>query len=71
MDKKFRPSIGFAAFRNNFLQELEQPIFGDVMANKQTSVTRVADRGELLLLLDKVRQLSGNTSTVLKSLPLD
>jgi hypothetical protein len=40
------------AFRNNPLQKLQQTISGDVMANEQTYVSRVADRGELALLLD-------------------
>ena len=35
-----------------------QPIFDDMMANEQTSVSRVADREKLPLLLDKARQFA-------------
>src|SRR5439155_26266579 len=47
------------AFRNSPLQKLQPTIFGDVMANEQSAVSRVADRGELPLLLDRARQSAG------------
>jgi hypothetical protein len=36
-----------------------QPIFDDMMANEQTSVSRVAGREKLPTLLDKARQFAG------------
>jgi hypothetical protein len=58
------------AFRDSPLQKLQQTIFGDVMANEQTSVTRVADRGELPLLLDTARQFAGQYIDSLEERPV-
>jgi hypothetical protein len=58
------------AFRNSPLQKLQQTIFGDVMANEQTSVTRVADREELPLLLDRARQFAGQYIDSLEERPV-
>jgi len=44
--------------------------FGDATANEQTSVTRVADRGELALLLDKARQFAGQYIESLEEPPV-
>ena len=40
------------------------------MANEQTSVTRVADHGELPLLLDKARQFAGQYIESLEERPV-
>src|SRR5262245_9302794 len=42
----------------------------DVMANEQTNVTRVADCGELPLLLDKARQFAGQYIDSLEKRPV-
>jgi hypothetical protein len=47
-----------AAFRNSALQKLQQTIFGDVMANEQSAVSRVADSSGYFKNLD----LLGNAS---------
>jgi hypothetical protein len=44
---------------------------GDVTANEQTSVSRVANRGELPLLLDKARQFPGEYIESLEERALD
>jgi len=49
---------------------LQQPIFGDVLANEQTSLSRVADREELPLLLDKARQFAGQYIDSLEERPV-
>jgi len=45
--------------RANWTLSIRQPIFDDMTANEQTSVSRVADREKLSLLLDKARQFAG------------
>ncbi len=47
-----------------------QPIFDDMMANEQTSVSRVADREKLPLLLDKARQFAGQYIDSLEERPV-
>jgi len=58
------------AFRNSPLQKLQQTIFGDVPANEQSAMSRVADREELPLLLDRARQFAGQYIDSLEERPV-
>lgn len=54
----------------NWTLSIRQPIFDDMMANEQTSVSRVADREKLPLLLDKARQFAGQYIDSLEESPV-
>jgi len=49
---------------------IRQPIFDDMMANEQTSLSRVADREKFPLLLDKARQFAGQYIDSLEERPM-
>src|SRR5439155_721687 len=54
----------------NWTLSIRQPIFDDMTANEQTSVSRVADREKLPLLLDKARQFAGEYIDSLEERPV-
>src|SRR5258708_39180968 len=56
--------------RANWTLSIRQPIFDDMMANEPTSVSRVADREKLPLLLDKARQFAGHYVDSLEERPV-
>src|SRR5512133_911997 len=64
------PCSACPQWRANWTLSIRQPIFDDMMANEQTSLSRVADREKLPLLLDKARQFAGQYIDSLEERPV-